>query len=311
MARKQAPPAASAQQEDLIASMQTSDEDSVDQVFGGDYSEDTLAILRAADRAYIEQEKIEDPEKDPWEWAATQPYPGQLPQPAYDETRQFLKEKIDALKALREQDGLDPEQKALVDYKRSLVDGKSYNDIAWLKFHAYERAQSQLQSHAEASAATPPEVFQGQMYKEAGEYTAHSEESEWAPDWRYSGYLPYTGPASTSGRAAHTALAVQPRTLQQVGPFSAGRPQQEGGSQGDGAEQDVLAAWAISSQTLYNPLYLEEQELARQVRAQRVARRSAFALSFAAALGFGLLKWWRSRQRGRTQGKAGPKAVPN
>lgn len=288
------------------------EQDSVDQVFGGDYSEDTLQILRGAERAYIAKEKIEDPDKAPLEWALTQPNPGLLPPGAYEETLQYVQEKIEVLKALRERGGLDPEQQALVDYKRSLVDGKSYDELAWLKFHAYERGLKQLRSQEEAGPNTTaqPEVFRGQMYKDEGEYTAYSEESEWAPDWRCTGYLPYAGSASASfsGRSHAHALAVQghPRTLQQVVPHAGGEQQH----QSDDREQNAVTAWAITPRTEYHPLYLEEQRLAQQLRKQRAAQRSAFTFSLAAVLGVGLLKWWRSRQRGAAAGKGSRKPVP-
>ncbi|KAG2446578.1 hypothetical protein HYH02_008564 [Chlamydomonas schloesseri] len=272
-------------------------EDTVEQEYGGDYSEASLEVIRALGP----KKGAPFAELDPAERAAALP-PSQAECDAAKAQLKAYKQEVDALKNTR----LSERERAAIDARRSLMLDVTPEELTWLKMKEYYAAQraaaaaSTAATSASGAASTSASAGAGPDAAAAGDdVTAlRAELVRLAMEALGSA----TDTDELEARAAsHLAAATSSSGIS----GSTGR--------GGGADAAALAAAAdaavaavmAGTSSRYREDYLEEDRLTRQVARQRGQRSQAFALSLAAAVGVSVARWWLRRGRGNGGAAAG------
>ncbi|EFJ49833.1 hypothetical protein VOLCADRAFT_89701 [Volvox carteri f. nagariensis] len=278
----------------------TDTEDSIDAEFGGDYSEGSLELFRQLGRKGAQFGQVE-----PWEEQEVRP-------PAQEECDAAVEELASLDRALEQVKHYRPDAKELawIDYKRALVEEASEGEITWLKLKAYHhgldvlRTPRTLDGNAAAAAASSTSSCQGagcspfpcdvassreavlKAVQSLLPSSSSSEEDDGAAAASHtpgvSARLTSHGHASSSSNSSATVLGYGPTSVAAT----------------------TAPATAV---TIYNPEYLEELRLTKQLAQQRQQRSNAFIMGLTAAVGISLVRWFLHRGRrvgGRDRGSA-------
>jgi hypothetical protein len=120
--------------------------DTVEEEFGREYSDGTLDMLRGVRRPdWQEDDESLDPIEDMQDYLDNGLA---MPPTTYDALQAAAQEDLERLQLLKEQQP-DPEQAAIVRYRKGLAEGASHKELTWLKLRAYHRAKSELRAEQE------------------------------------------------------------------------------------------------------------------------------------------------------------------
>jgi hypothetical protein len=253
-----------------------------------------------------------------------------LPPTTYDAAQAAADEYAAELRAAAGE-SLDPEEEAMIRYRRDLVKGTDLEELKLLKLRAYHRVMDK--QRARAAAASPearrqlmeeydlpldaapaglidmsPEQLaerwvasqQGGSSAPAWDDPLNSDVSEWAADWAATGYL-----TTASGRAQLVGT-LGPGAARRGAPAPAPRPQGPQPQFGDLLLHGDPSKYRVYEPTHgYTPEYLEQQQLQRKWRAQQRQRALAFWLPLGGVLGLAAVKGVRALLRSRRAGNSG------
>ncbi|KAG1664515.1 hypothetical protein FOA52_007779 [Chlamydomonas sp. UWO 241] len=304
------------------ASVPEIDEDSVDAQYAGEFSEETRNMMKGYGKpTWLDEESSLDPVEDLEEH---EQYGLRLPPTTYDAAQAAADEYAAELRAAAGE-ALDPEEEALIRYRRDLVKGTDLEELKLLKLRAYHRAMDTQRARAAAASpearrqlmeeydvpldAVPAELIDMSPEQLAERWAASqqggssapawddplldSDGSEWAADWAATGYL-----TSAAGRAQLVAtLGLGAARRGAPAPTPRPEPQPKFGDlliHGDPSNYQVYEAAHG-----YTPEYLEQQQLQRKWRMQQRQRALAFWLPLSGVLGLAAVKGVRALLRAR------------
>ncbi|KXZ49529.1 hypothetical protein GPECTOR_21g757 [Gonium pectorale] len=281
-------------------------EDSVEAEFGGDYSEESLNVLRSlgkkgqefAELGSSEQEALEPPSQAACDAAVAR----------YKEYERDLQEVAQHVP--------DERERNWVEYKRALVEDATAEELTWLKLKAYHRGIDSLRAERGEDAAGNPidamPATSGSASEQQGTAAASSSPSSFPErdavlravrDLLPSSSSEEDDTATTSGAGGWGPLHQQQRLASHAaaGPMAAavtGATLPAAAAAASSHPDATASALAADEPgTVYVSSYLEEQDLSARVALQQRQRSRAFTISLAAALTLSLARWWLRRGR--------------
>lgn len=280
----------------------TDEPDSVEEEFGGEYSSETLDLLRSINKPeYLEESSSLDPVSDLSEYLDNSLA---IPPATYDALQEIGKEKLRAMEELKDAEP-DASVTDTVRYRQALAQGTRPEDMTWLKLRAYHRAMNELKAvdkeqggadgvfgAEEPAEPTIEELSNRQRVAQMARTLLArrarqrqdavqrilsqpdpSEESEWvAPQ-----PAPLLSPAAAQGVIASLcehqgSIRVLPAVPEQ-GPAA---PVPEAETQPATEHAQIVRP---AARTVYTQTYLDQQALRRKVQRQQRQRSAAFWLS--------------------------------
>ncbi|KAF8057664.1 hypothetical protein HT031_006013 [Scenedesmus sp. PABB004] len=293
--------------------------DTVAEKLAGNYSEDIVQEVRRYGKpAWEATESGLDALEDIADFYA---YDFRLPPGTHDAYVDAAAAEMAALEAAKAP--LPPDAAAAIAARAALVEGKTAEELAWLKHKAYYRGVAKVRAAKralEAAAAddggaeqqpAPAAPLPGGagaapaqrlgLLSEEEVLVAVSDPSEWEHGWNAPGYARHPDVLQSLRGAFAGALGLPYVSPAQQAEADAAWQQllaQERARQRAAQEladaREALAAKHAPFQA-YTPEHLERQRRQRQLDAHRRGKAQAFWLSLGVAVGSSAVRWWLRR----------------
>lgn len=251
-----------------------------------------------------------------------------IPPAVYDGLQAAIAEEVAALEAAKSLQ-LSPAERAAIEKRQQLVEGRPLEEVRWLKLKAYHRALDKLRARQDEAAAarTSPEylaahgapldvVPAADILQTPAAFAAAQ---QGAPAQHSVGFLARIGRSrpspsgiARSGDAEDSEWAYEADSYAQHTyvfdsladgfeclrvPRAAAAAAEDGFKDASGSGRDA-ADGATGQRTIYTADYLKRKELAEQVARQQRRSAQAFWLPLLGALSASGLRWlWRRRQQ--------------